>query len=394
MEEKLRILLVEDSETDSDLLVTHLKRENVVFDYRRVWSKEEFIKALHSFDPGLIIADHNLPGFNGMEVFGILKNNNIQIPFILVTGSVSEKLLIEYAKEGIDDYILKENLLRLPSAIENVMNRKKIVRLHRELLNTNEELKRVYSSLKDSINYAKKIQDAMLPGIAGLKAVFPQSFIFFRPKDVLSGDFYWYEKKGDLFLIAAADCTGHGVPGALLSMMGNDLITEAVNIRMISQPSQVLDRMNARVRTILKHDTSDIRDGMDLSFCVFDMKNKTLSYAGANRPVYIVRDKKMIELMPDKAAIGGMEDTDRKFTNHVISLQGGDRIFLFSDGYADQFNGVTDKKMMRKRFSRLILHTSHIPMHDQEKMISTFFEEWKDGGLQTDDTLVIGILVE
>ena len=391
MEDKLRILLVEDSATDADLLVTHLKREQVNFEHKRVWTKEDFVKTLYSFMPDVVIADHNLPGFNGMEIFELLKKDKINVPFILVTGSVSEKLLIEYAKEGIDDYILKGNLLRLPSAIESVVNKKKIVRLHTQLLRANEELENVYSDLKNSINYASKIQNAMLPEPSGLQDVFPKSFIFFKPKDILSGDFYWYEKKNQLFLVAVADCTGHGVPGALLSMMGNDLLMEAVNIRHISQPSQVLDRMNGRVRKILKHDTSEIRDGMDLAFCVFDLEKNTLAYAGAKRPVYLIRDRKLIELKPDKMAIGEPAEPSRTFTNHEMPLLPGDRIFLFSDGYADQFNGITDKKMMRKRFSRLILHTSHIPITDQANMIMSFFDEWKDGGPQTDDALVIGI---
>lgn len=391
MEDKLKILLVEDSDMDADLLVMHLKREQVDFDYKRVWTKEDFIKTLYSYIPDVVIADHNLPGFNGMEIFEILKKDKINVPFILVTGSVSEKLLIEYAKEGIDDYILKNNLLRLPSAIESVINKRKIVRLHHQLLRTNEELANVYADLTGSIHYAKRIQNAMLPELSELQSVFPESFVFFKPKDVLSGDFYWYERKGPLFLVAVVDCTGHGVPGALLSMMGNDLLVEAVSVRHIAQPAQVLDRINDRIRKVLKHETSSIRDGMDIAFCVFNLEKNTLAYAGANRPIYVIRDRRLIELKPDKAAIG--EQGGKSFTNHEMPLQQGDRIFLFSDGYADQFNGVTDKKMMRKRFSRLILHTSHIPMADQANMISSFFEEWKDEGPQTDDALVIGIEV-
>jgi len=218
MQEKLKILLVEDSEADADLLVRHLKKEELRFEYVRVSTKQQFAKVFTDFNPDLIIADHNLTGFNGMEIFHLLKSKNKTTPFILVTGSISEKLLIEYAKEGIDDYILKNNLLRLPTAIGNVINKKKIQNLHGQLQHTNEKLQNVLSDLEGSIRYAKKIQDAMLPDPEELRAVFPGSFVISKPRDILSGDFYWFEKKDDFFLIAVADCTGHGVPGALLSM--------------------------------------------------------------------------------------------------------------------------------------------------------------------------------
>jgi CheY-like chemotaxis protein len=187
MDTELKILLVEDSETDADLLFRFLKKEKIEFSHSRVWNKDGFIKALNDEEHDIIISDQSLPQFSGMEAFRISKNENKDIPFILVTGTVSEKLLTEFAKEGIDDYLLKENLLRLPSAIKHAISKKKIEQLHKKL-----EI--AHKDINDSIHYAKKIQNSMLPDTAMLQDNFPESFILFKPKDVLSGDFYWFKK--------------------------------------------------------------------------------------------------------------------------------------------------------------------------------------------------------
>lgn len=384
MDSSLKILMVEDSETDADLLIRFLKKENIDFSHSRVWNKDAFINALKENNYDLIIADHNLPQFSGMEAFRIAKNKNI--PFILITGSVSEKTLTEYAKEGVDDYILKENLLRLPSAITNVVSKKKIEYLH-------EKLKIAYKNINDSINYAKMIQEAMLPDESVLYTNFPGSFVFFKPKDILSGDFYWFKKGEDIFSIAVADCTGHGVPGALLSMMGFNILYEAVSTKKLSLPSEVLDRLNKQVRRILKHNTNTINDGMDIVFCTIDLKNKIMMYAGANRPLFIEREKKMIEFKPDKISIGGIDNNEMKFTNHTIPIKTGDRIFLYSDGYADQFHFETGKKIMTKRLKELLTNYACLPFDEQKKFIKSFFEKWKGNKEQVDDVLLMCIQI-
>ncbi len=389
----LKIVLVEDSDSDADLLIRFLKEEKIDFSYVRVWEINGFIKALSEFAPDLIISDHTLPQFNGMEAFRIMKNENKNIPFVLVTGTVSEKLLTQYMKEGISDYILKDNLLRLPSAIENVVNKKQIEKLYNELAIASEELKSAHSSIKDSINYAKIIQEASFPDQSILKSAFPKSFILFKPKDVLSGDFYWFNKLENKFYIAVADCTGHGVPGALLSMMGNNLINEAVNIRKLSQPSEILDRLNKQVRKILKQDTTLLRDGMDIAFCSFDLENKTMSYAGANRSLFIVRERKLLEYKPDKMAIGELHG-NKKYTNNNIDIQQGDKIFIFSDGFSDQFHFKTDKKMTSKRMKELLTKSTRLPSEHQEYILNTYFDEWKGNKEQVDDVLLVCIEID
>ena len=379
----LKILLVEDARTDADLLIRFLKKE-IDLSYLRVWDRDTFIKALEENEYDLIIADQVLPQFSGIEAFRISKEKNI--PFILITGEVSESLLIEYTKEGIDDYILKNNLLRLPSAIKNVINKKNIERLH-------QELKVAYEDIKNSINYAKIIQDAMLPEESVLHDNFPGSFIFYKPKDILSGDFYWIKKEEEVFSIAVADCTGHGIPGALLSMMGFNVLYEAVATKKRVRPSEVLDRLNKQVRRIFNHGDITFSDGMDVAFCTIDLKNKIMIYAGANRPLVIERGKKLIEFKPDKNSIGGNYNNEKTFTNHTIPIETGDRVFLFSDGYADQFSGKTNKKITVKRLKEVLIKSADLSFIESKELIINFFENWKDNEEQTDDVLLMCIQI-
>jgi serine phosphatase RsbU (regulator of sigma subunit) len=393
MDTSLKILLVEDSEIDADLLARFLNKEKIKFSHIRVWHKDTFIAELKKDSYDLIIADHNLPQFSGMEAFRICKSKNITLPFILLTGSVSEKVLTEYAKEGVDDYILKDNLLRLPSAIQNLLSKKKIEKLNTELSETVKKLNYAYSDIKDSIDYAKLLQDAILPDKSILQDSFPGSFIIFKPKDVLSGDFYWFDKREDVFFVSVADCTGHGVPGSLLAMMGNNLINEAVNLKRLSEPSAILNRINKQVKRVLKQDKTSASDGMDVAFCKIDIKNKTLIYAGANRPLLIERGKKLIEVKPDKISIGGIDERTLQFTSHKIQIEEGDRIFLFSDGYVDQFSDKINKKITIKRLRDILIESAALPINEQKKFITDFFETWKGKHEQIDDVLFMCIVI-
>ncbi len=379
----LKILLVEDTDFDADLLIRHIKKSGLDFTHKRVWERDNFIEAVAIFNPDIVIADHSLPQFSGIEAFRLLKTINKNIPFILATGSVSERLLTEYTKEGIDDYIMKDNLLRLTKSIDNVVNKKKVEKLHTEL-------SIIHKEIKDSINYAKIIQNALLPNTNILKDHFKNSFIMYEPKDTLSGDFYWFKEKEESIYIAVADCTGHGIPGGLLSMMGFNMLYEIIDSKNIKQPSEVLLKLNNQFKRINNND-SLLKDGMDVAFCSVHLKSYKLMYSGANRPLYIIRDNNIIEYKANKIAIDGNDTGNVEFTNHNIKLQPNDRIILFSDGYIDQFSEETNKKLMTRRFKELLLNTSHLEMNVQEKEIKEFFKNWKGNIEQTDDVLVFAI---
>ena len=250
--------------------------------------------------------------------------------------------------------------------------------------------------ITDSIRYAKRLQEAILKPVRELPAVFPQSFIYFQPKDIVSGDFYWFERFGHLSMIAAADCTGHGVPGAFMSIIGCNLMSQAVNEYALTKPAVILNSLNKGLSKILhqRMDESSVKDGMDIALCAVDMKKMTLEFAGAFNPLWLVRGGKVIEYPADKFPVGAfLGEEMRMFNNHEVPLQKGDTIYLFSDGYADQFGGPKGKKFKYKQLKELLLSINGRAMDEQREILRRRLEEWKGRLEQVDDILVIGIKV-
>jgi serine phosphatase RsbU (regulator of sigma subunit)/Tfp pilus assembly protein PilF len=263
----------------------------------------------------------------------------------------------------------------------------------------NEKLSQAYHEIElknkditDSINYSKRIQDAILPAKEVKYKLFPHAFVLFKPKDIVSGDFYWFAEKDGKRLIAAADCTGHGVPGALMSMVGNNILNQVVIEKGITQPAHILDQLNAEVIKSLKQSGAENKDGMDIAMLVFHSE-MNIEYAGAQRPLWIVRGKELIEVRPDKFSIGGLQLTQSHFTMHSIALQKNDCVYIFSDGYPDQFGGPGGKKFRSRQFKELLLSIHDLPMNEQEKKLDEAIENWKGQTMQVDDILVIGIRV-
>ena len=246
--------------------------------------------------------------------------------------------------------------------------------------------------ITDSINYAQRIQHAMLPHRRDIWTAFPQSFVLFKPKDIVSGDFYFFHKKDQYSFIAAADCTGHGVPGAFMSMIGSDKLEDAV--LQSTDTSEILSLLNKGVKTSLKQSEDDdsTRDGMDIALCSVDTENRIVKYAGANRPIWIIRkgQTEVEEIKATKKAIGGFTEDNQHFDSHEIKLQKGDTFYLSTDGYADTF-GKGGKKMMTKKFKDVLLSIQNKSMKEQEKYLDDFVENWKAGTEQVDDILVIGV---
>ena len=247
--------------------------------------------------------------------------------------------------------------------------------------------------ITDSINYAKRIQRAMLPHRKDIWTAFPQSFVLFKPKDIVSGDFYFFYKNNQTFFIASADCTGHGVPGAFMSMIGSDKLEDAVS--QSTDTSEILSLLNKGIKTALKQSDSDesTRDGMDIALCSVDTDARIVKYAGANRPLWIIRNGQTIveEIKATKKAIGGFTEDSQHFDTHEIKLQQGDTFYISTDGYADTFGGKESKKVTTKRFKQILLDIQHKTMKEQEKHLDNFIENWKAGTEQVDDILVIGV---
>lgn len=251
--------------------------------------------------------------------------------------------------------------------------------------------------LTSSINYAKKIQDALLPADFLIKQILPQSFVYFRPRDIVSGDFYWVSEKGDEVFIAAVDCTGHGVPGAFMSMIGNSLLNDIIKERHVNDPAQALNKMNERVIATLQQgqeDNGDSQDdGMDVTLCKIDRNKKELQIACANHTAYFIRENKLQIIEGDIFSIGDplAKIREVKYTNHTLSYQEGDLLYMFSDGYQDQFGGNENKKFMAGRMQKMILENCSLNMQDQAILFDTEFKNWKKNTRQLDDVLVIGI---
>lgn len=268
--------------------------------------------------------------------------------------------------------------------------------LNNEILHQKLLIEAKNKDIMDSIHYAKKIQDAILPSISKIQTVFPDSFVLFIPRDIVSGDFYWFAEKEEHAILAAVDCTGHGVPGAFMSMIGNTILNDIVIHQDINQPSEILNQLDARINKVLEQDGADSknRDGMDLALCCFHKDKSKIEYSGAFRPLIHVRDQELMEVKADKFPIGGGDDYGTEvFSNQVINTQPGDVFYMFSDGYPDQFGGEKGKKFMNKRFKDHIITNHSLPMKEQSAMFMDMFEKWKGEHEQVDDVCVIGVRV-
>jgi serine phosphatase RsbU (regulator of sigma subunit) len=251
--------------------------------------------------------------------------------------------------------------------------------------------------ITDSINYAQRIQKALLASEALLNANLPQWFIFFKPKDIVSGDFYWASKLHDgSFAIATADSTGHGVPGAIMSMLNIACLNESVNNKNLVSPKDILNHTRERVISYLLTDGSETggKDGMDCSLLCIDFENMTLKYASANNTSWIVRNKEIIELPADKMPVGRHSSEERSFTEHVVTLEEGDMIYTSTDGFQDQFGGDSGKKYMQKRFRDLLLRISGMEVREQRNAIQKELSRWQGSCEQVDDICIVGIRVK
>lgn len=413
MEKKLKLIHIEDSKVDARLTANFLKSKGLVFQSIVVETEKEFIKALESFDPDLIIADHSMPNFDSLRAFDIMCERRPLTPFILLTGSVSEEFAVECLLKGMDDYILKSNMIRLPLAIQRVLSRKQITvekdaieQLHRTLQDTYDELRLRNEEITDSINYAKRIQDAILPGDDVFYDAFPSAFILNRPRDIVSGDMYWLSsslttdgRKSAMTTLALIDCTGHGIPGAFMGLLSCVLLNETARLRDIQSPADVLRFLNKKLPWILNRNNKErISDGLDIAICSFVHNKRTMHYSGANRPLWVLRkngrEAELMEFNGARASIGWHTPADYTFEDHTIDLEKGDRLFLFTDGITDQFGGVNGKKLTSKRLKMVLLDSANLTFSDQQQYLRNLFTDWCCDQDQVDDQLFIGIEVE
>ncbi|MCB8994108.1 MAG: SpoIIE family protein phosphatase [Bacteroidales bacterium] len=299
--------------------------------------------------------------------------------FILICIFFGATVIVVYVK------VRESNLIKEKRILEE-----KVIERTAEVVQQKEELAQKNKDITDSIRYAKRIQLAILPP----DLPFENTFILFKPKDIVSGDFYWLDVIGDLEFLAAVDCTGHGVPGAFMSIIGSNSLNKIVKEYKIFKPSDILDRLNIEVTSSLqRHDSEGgaIQDGMDMALICYNRKTRTLEFAGAFNPLWLVRDGALEEIKADRFAIGRNKlEEEKKFTNNVLQMQKGDAIYFFSDGFADQFGGETGKKFKAKPMKELVLAIQDIPMNKQKEVLESTLEAWRGEIEQVDDILVIG----
>jgi len=253
-------------------------------------------------------------------------------------------------------------------------------------------LKEKNKDITDSINYSKRLQDAILPPISFISKRLSSYFILYNPKDIVSGDFYWMESVGDNILLAVADCTGHGVPGAIVSVVCSNALNRAVKEFKIIEPGKILDKVRELVLETFEKSQDNVQDGMDISLCCINTNRKEVRWSGAHNPLWYVKQGEIHELPPDKQPIG-KHDNPQPFHTHSLNLQKGDTLYLFTDGYADQFGGPKGKKFRYKHFEEMLLANAGKAMDEQKNILENSLNEWKGNLEQVDDILVMGVRI-
>ncbi len=263
------------------------------------------------------------------------------------------------------------------------------------MLKQQDYIRQQEKELTDSIRYASLIQAAVLPTRDYLRNILPEHFILFQPRDIVSGDFYWATRLGQKVYLAAADCTGHGVPGAFMSIMGISFLNEIMGQKVQHRTNRVLNQLREKVMKALhqKGSQQEPKDGMDIALVMLDQENRLLEFSGAFNPLYLIRDNQLVEYRGDRMPIGVNAIEERSFSSHVIELREGDRLYLFSDGFADQFGGPEGKKYKYVPFQKFLLTIHQEEMEEQKMMLINELLEWKGDEEQVDDILVIGIQI-
>ena len=296
--------------------------------------------------------------------------------------------------------LVSEKTSELQQAMSEIQEKKFILEeSYQKILRQNVEIEEKNMNITESIRYAHNIQNSILPSESIIHAALPNSFIYFRPKDVVSGDFYWFHESVESgrrkIVIAAIDCTGHGVPGALMSMIGNGLLNDIVKVRKIIDPSLILNELHVGVRTALNQEKTDLRDGMDLALCVIDTFENTIQFAGAMNSLYYIQDNMLHEIKGNKKSIGGTQSEEiRVFSTNTIQLKETTSLYICSDGYFHQFGGESKKKFSTKRFKELLLKIHPFSMSEQKVILQKTMEGWIGTLNQIDDILVIGVKIE
>jgi len=314
--------------------------------------------------------------------------------YINILAGVASVLIILLAIGLYRRYIfIKNTNVKISTQRDEIESQRDLLEKHRDLVVFQK------NEIIESINYAQRIQSAMLPPETYFSDLFDDHFILYKPRDIVSGDFYWIKRVKQYIVLVVADCTGHGIPGAFMSMLGMSNLNEIVQRREITQANQVLNELRIQIKNSLRQEgkRGEAKDGIDMALCVLDLESMKMQYAGANIPLYLIKDVKgspeLKEIKPNRMPLGYYESKDISFVNHDIQLDRGDALYLFSDGFIDQKGGKEEKKFLSKNFKNLLLEVHDQAMHDQKEILENTLSDWMGDHAQIDDLLVVGVRV-
>ncbi len=322
---------------------------------------------------------------------------------LIADGSLHERIKVEGDNEFTSLAEHFNHMLEQLETSHNDLNRsndllaqrnEEITAQRNYALEQKEIIKKQASKILDNIQYAQRIQKAVLPPEENLNEIIPQHFVIYIPKDIVSGDFYLVKKIKNFIIVITADCTGHGVSGAFMSMLGVAFLNEIVSRTSLDKPGEILDRLRNKIKSSLrqKGKQKETTDGMDIALYMINTENMEMQFSGAYEPLYIVRDQNIIEYKGDRQPVA-IYLKEKEFTTHIIDLKKGDTIYTLSDGFTDQIGGKEKKRYLPKRFKKLILEINHKPMAEQKEILEDIFMNWKKDLPQTDDVLVIGVKI-
>lgn len=401
------ILYIDDEEDNLTVFYSTFRRD---YQVHLATSGLEGLELLNKHEIHLVIADQRMPKMTGTEFLEKIIPEYPDCMRMILTGYSDVEAIIQAINKGrVYSYVtkpwVKDDLkITMDHALETFNLRQQNRKLFEDVMEANLTLeKKVIERTKkielqrreitDSIQYASRIQNALLPPSEELDTLLPSYFILNKPRNIVSGDYYWLAHKNSKVVVAVADCTGHGVPGAFMSILGIACLNEILNQTPAIQANEILNRLRARIIKSLRQTgkSDEARDGMELALCMVDFDNKRLQYSGAFRPLYLIRNSHLRELKGDPMPIGIYNDEEISFNMQEVTFKENDIIYLFTDGYVDQLGGPDRKTFKSGKFKQLLISIHQKPMQEQKKILEKEYQEWKNDIEQIDDIMVMGI---
>jgi sigma-B regulation protein RsbU (phosphoserine phosphatase) len=394
---KYTILVADDSKSYFDIIEEAFRQ--LGDNYKLIWTGTGKMACMLAEQhlPDLILMDVIMPEMNGVQAIQTLKENPLTADIPVIMLSATESLKAAY-EAGAHDFISKpfnhyELLMRVRASLTLIDKIKETKKQKEKLERDHQRISQQRKEIIDDITYSKRIQKAILPTDELVRDIFSEHFILNIPRNIVSGDFYWVGQKSGKKIITVADCTGHGISGAFMTMAGIAYMNDIFNRYSIEEPAEFLCLLREEVMKLLQQKgvEGEASDGMDVALCIIDEEKKIFKYAGANNPVYRANGNGLEVLKADRMPIGIHVNFSTPFTSQTISFQRGDMLYLFSDGFPDQFGGPDNKKFRYKQFQDLLLSVHDSPMQHQKEILQRTFINWKNDEEQVDDILIVGI---